>query len=86
MELSDWLAEKRGRASALAEGLGVSSSFVSQIANSEREPPAERCAEVERLTGYAVRRWDMRKRDWHKVWPELVGLADAPPIPAAEAA
>ena len=51
MNLVDYLADKRGRASQLAEGLGVSPAFVSQMATSSRGTPVERCAEVERLTG-----------------------------------
>ena len=30
----------------------------------------------------AVRRWDLRPDDWHRIWPELVGVDGAPTVPA----
>jgi hypothetical protein len=41
----------------------------------EREPPS--CV---------VRRWDIRPKDWHRIWPELIGAAGAPQIPTCEPA
>lgn len=43
---------------------------------------------LERATGGAVRRWDLRPADWHLIWPELVGTEGAPaaPVCAREAA
>ena len=40
---------------------------------------------IERATDGAVRRWDLRPDDWHRIWPELVGMDGAPPVPEAEA-
>jgi len=39
---------------------------------------------LELHTGEQVMRWDMRPHDWHVIWRELVGRADAPPVPVAE--
>ena len=36
---------------------------------------------VERESGGAVRRWDLRPDDWDKHWPELIGTEGAPAIP-----
>lgn len=36
-------------------------------------------AEIERVCG--VPRWVQRPRDWHLIWPELVGAEGAPPVP-----
>lgn len=33
-----------------------------------------------------VRRWDVRPEDWHRIWPELIGLSGAPAAPESEAA
>jgi DNA-binding transcriptional regulator YdaS (Cro superfamily) len=36
---------------------------------------------IERATRLAVRRWDLRPDDWHRIWPELIGADGAPEIP-----
>jgi DNA-binding transcriptional regulator YdaS (Cro superfamily) len=46
-----------------------------------RGVPLAHCAELETVTGGAVRRWEMRPDDWHKVWPELIGTDGAPAVP-----
>lgn len=35
---------------------------------------------VERESAKAVRRWDVRSEDWHRIWPELLGADGAPPV------
>lgn len=37
---------------------------------------------IERETGMVCRRWELRPDDWHKHWPELIGVEGAPPVPA----
>lgn len=44
----------------------------------DRVPSAENAVAIERATGGAVRRWDLRPEDWHRIWPELVGIEGAP--------
>lgn len=39
------------------------------------------CVLVERHSGGAVRRWDLRP-DWHEIWPEIIGSEGAPVVPA----
>lgn len=46
----------------------------------ERGVPIEHCAAIEAATQGAVRRWDLRPTDWHRIWPELVGVDGAPVI------
>ena len=46
--------------------------------------PIEYCPAIERETG--VMRWELRPSDWHRIWPELIGHADAPAVPTQEAA
>ncbi|EMU3955707.1 helix-turn-helix domain-containing protein [Neisseria gonorrhoeae] len=36
-------------------------------------PPIIRCVQIEKLTGGAVNRKDLRPDDWHLIWPELAG-------------
>jgi DNA-binding transcriptional regulator YdaS (Cro superfamily) len=47
-----------------------------------------KCVEIERDSEGELRRWDLRPRDWHLIWPELIGAEGAPqpPLPQAEAA
>lgn len=37
---------------------------------------------IDRESNGAVRRWELRPDDWHKHWPELIGIKDAPTIPS----
>lgn len=39
---------------------------------------------IERATGGAVMRWDMRPGDWWRIWPELIDRPDAPAVLAEE--
>lgn len=44
-----------------------------------RKPIApETCVLIERNSAQRVRRWHLRTADWHRIWPELIGLPDAP--------
>ena len=40
------------------------------------------CTDIERESGGAVRRWDLRPDDWRRIWPEIIAHPDAPPVPA----
>ena len=65
----------------MATALGLSGSLVTQWARG-KPVSAERCVPVERATAGAVRRWDLRPDDWHRIWPELIGAEGAPGVPA----
>lgn len=41
----------------------------------------ELAAFVETASCRAVRRWHLRPKDWHHIWPELVGIEGAPLVP-----
>lgn len=73
----------RGGVSDLAARLGISRVYLSQLAAREsgRQPSPELCVAIERESGRAVRRWAMRERDWHLIWPELIATEGAPPVP-----
>lgn len=40
---------------------------------------------IDRKSGGAVRRWDLRPDDWYRHWPELIGTEGAPPVPEERA-
>lgn len=46
-----------------------------------RKLAPENCVAIERATAGAVRRWDLRPADWHRIWPELIGAEGAPAVP-----
>lgn len=43
--------------------------------------PVKRAVQIEQGTGRQVMRWHLRPLDWHEIWPELIGLPGAPPLP-----
>lgn len=64
MNLNEYLS-KPGLAADLARSIGVSAVLVSQWKNMSRPVPAERCPEIEKATGGAVRCEDLRPDvDW----------------------
>ena len=82
MKLREHLnAAPRGTGAAIAAAVRVHPVMVSQWAAGVKAVPAERASEIERATGGAVRRWDLRPDDWHRIWPELIGAEGAPPVP-----
>lgn len=72
MDLKTYLSEERGRASKLADTLGVSSATISEWATGRKQVPAERCTEIEDATSRSVlceelrpdlvRHWDYLRR------------------------
>lgn len=75
-----------GGPTKVAAALGVSAQAVCFWRDGKRRFPVEFCAPLEMLCGRAVRRWDLRPDDWHRIWPELIGTAGAPDVPASEPA
>lgn len=54
MSLSHYTATERGRIAQLAQDLGVSAAFISQMASGARVVPLTRCPAIERATVGAV--------------------------------
>jgi len=75
--------ERVGGPTKLAGVLGVSAQAVCFWRDGKRRLPVEFCATIERES--AVRRWDLRPEDWHRIWPELIGAEGAPGVPALAA-
>jgi DNA-binding transcriptional regulator YdaS (Cro superfamily) len=71
-----------GGTTALAERLGISRVYLSQLSARQRgrEPSPELCVQIEIATEHAVHRWDLRPDDWHRIWPELIAADGAPVV------
>lgn len=82
MNLREYIQANRGKGTELAAALGISPSFLSQISSGHRQTSPRLCVQIELATAGAVRRWDLRPDDWHRIWPELVGVEGAPAVPA----
>lgn len=70
MTLSDYIKAQRGNGKTLADKLGISLSNLSQIAHNSESTAPTRCVAIERATGGAVTRQELRS-DWREIWPEL---------------
>lgn len=79
MTLNEYLADRK--AVDLARLIGAPPVLLSQWRSGVRPVPIERCTEIEVATERAVRRWDLRPDDWHRIWPELIGADGAPAVP-----
>jgi DNA-binding transcriptional regulator YdaS (Cro superfamily) len=66
----------------LAEKVGTEPAMLYQAITGRGSPfsPA-RCVEIEAASDKELRRWDLRPKDWHRIWPELIGLDGAPEVP-----
>lgn len=73
----------KGGVGEFATRIGVSSVYLSQLSARQdgRVPSPELAVQIERATAQAVRRWDLRPDDWHRIWPELIGADGAPAVP-----
>jgi DNA-binding transcriptional regulator YdaS (Cro superfamily) len=71
MNLSDYLSQERGRAAALAHGLGIKPPSVTAWIKGKKPIPICHGAQIEQLTGGQVTRQEMFP-DWERHWPELI--------------
>ena len=71
MTLKEYLTARNGTASWLAKKLGVSMSYLSQMASGKANIAPKRAVEIEQATDGIVSRKDMFPDDWHEIWPEL---------------
>lgn len=87
MQLSEFIKplDHEARA-ALAERVGTTFLHLRNIAFSGKSCGIPLAVNIDQATDGAVRRWDLRPDDWHRIWPELVGTDGAPDVPQAEAA
>jgi DNA-binding transcriptional regulator YdaS (Cro superfamily) len=71
MDLKTYNSKERGRATALATKLGVSVSYLSQMAAGTAPISAARAMEIEKATDGLVTRQELYE-DWQRVWPDLL--------------
>lgn len=65
-----------GGQTALAKSIGLSQPYIyNWLTRSNGIPPAEYCSLIEKSTNGQVTRKDLRPKDWHLIWPELVVAA-----------
>jgi len=87
MHLSDYLRSPGSMSVAkLSVAIGVKSEAQVrqwQHRYAGRIPDPANCVAIERATGGAVTRRDLRPDDWHMIWPELVTAEF--PAPSEEA-
>ena len=75
MNLKEYIEAQRGNASNLAVSLGVSLSYISQLAGEGGKVSPIRAVEIEQATAGAVTRKELRPDDWARIWPELSKVA-----------
>jgi DNA-binding transcriptional regulator YdaS (Cro superfamily) len=76
MDLKTYITDsERGTAKQLADSLGVSRSFLSQMAAGSAPISPARAVQIEKETSGKVTRKEMYPDDWHLIWPELVDVA-----------
>lgn len=68
----------------LAAAHGLSDAYLYQCLTKRRDMDAAEARRVETITKGEIRRW-MVRRDWHEIWPELIG-SDGAPEPVAKPA
>lgn len=89
MDLNDYLKSPGAMSvGQLRRAIGVNSDAQIrqwQHGYAGRRPSPEYCTAIERATGGAVTRRDLRPDDWHRIWPELVTSEFPAPAPAEPA-
>ncbi|WP_269837114.1 transcriptional regulator [Enterobacter asburiae] len=72
MNLKNYIKQSpSGEAKRLAECLGVSKSYMSQMISGLATINPERCVVIEKETLGMVTRRDLRPLDWAGIWPDL---------------
>lgn len=70
-----------GGQAALAGAIGLKQQNVWNWLRRGGVVPPVACVDIERCTSGAVPRWHLRPKDWHRIWPELIGAEGAPELP-----
>lgn len=69
----------------VAQELEMSEQYLYQCLSGRRAMDPAQAVRIERHLEGRVRRWQLRQRDWHLIWPELIGTDGAPAIPTTQA-
>lgn len=70
----------------IAESFGIDDQYLYQCLTGRKEMKPPLAFDIEEHTQRRVRRWHLRRKTWHRYWPELTHDPDAPPIPRPDAA
>lgn len=68
---------------AFANRCGTTLGHLNNVMYGVRPCATDLAVSIERESGLTVRRWDVRPKDWHLHWPELIGIDGAPQEPDA---
>lgn len=63
---------------AFAARVGSTPGHLKNVSNGYRPCSPELAVAIEVDSARALRRWDLRPEDWHRIWPELIGAVGAP--------
>jgi len=74
----DFSIEARRR---IAGATGVSEPYLYQCLTGRRDMNPAEARRIEAETGGEVKRWHLCQRTWAGIWPELIGIEGAPPVP-----
>lgn len=66
-----------------ASSCGTSRGHLQNVMYGVRPCAPELATLIEQASHGAVRRWHLRPEDWHRIWPELIGITGAPPVSSA---
>lgn len=80
MNLKTYIDSERGRAGALAARLGVSPSYLSQLASGKSPISPKMAVKIWRESDFVVTRQEMFPDTWVEIWPDLA-VAPARPNP-----
>lgn len=69
----------------IAEALGLSEQYLYQCLTGRGSMRPADAVRVEVESGGELRRWHLRTKDWHRIWPELIGAPGAPEVQAEAA-
>lgn len=65
----------------IADELGLSEQYLYQCMTGRASMEPKEAVRVEEASNGRLRRWQLRTKDWHEVWPELKKLKGAPKVP-----
>lgn len=72
MDIRTYLEKSGISQSAFAEMAGVTQGMVWQWLKGLRPVSPTACVAIEKATGKAISRKDLRPSDWNKIWPDLL--------------
>jgi DNA-binding transcriptional regulator YdaS (Cro superfamily) len=79
----EFTPEDRRRLAAKT-GVNAASLYQALTGKGAGFSPAK-CVQIEQSSEKEIRRWDLRPNDWWEIWPELIGVRGAPPVPREKA-